>query len=248
MPNRDYKISVCMATYNGEKYISQQLESILDQLEKNDEVIISDDGSIDKTIEIIEEFNDPRISIYHHNGHDYTRNFEFALGKATGKYIFLSDQDDYWLEGKVTEVCKTFDKYNCDLIVTDASISDGDLKIIIPSYFQANNIKQGFWRNLIATRYIGSCMVINSKILPYILPIPGNTKYIAHDYWIACLCEATFKVKLLPKSLMIYRRHEGTTSPGTNARSGKSILFKIYKRIYTLHYLCKRIREIGRNK
>jgi glycosyltransferase involved in cell wall biosynthesis len=240
MPNRQYAISVCMATYNGEKYLDQQLKSILAQLQDNDEVIISDDGSIDGTLAIVDSFHDSRIKLYHHNGHDYTRNFEFALGKATGKYIFLCDQDDYWMPSKVEDVCDYFENGKYDLVVTDASVSDGDLNIITPSYFEANNIQQGFIKNWIATRYIGSCMALNRRMLDAALPIPGESKYIAHDYWMACLGEAYFKVGLLNKSLMIYRRHEGTTSTGTNEKSKNSVGFRIYKRFYTLHYLTKR--------
>jgi len=95
------RISVCMATYNGEKYIYDQLQSILTQLSENDEVIISDNYSSDKTIEIIELFNDPRIKIYFLKKGKSIKNFENALLHASRDYIFLADQDDIWLPGKV---------------------------------------------------------------------------------------------------------------------------------------------------
>ena len=88
-------ISVCMATYNGEKYIEEQLKSILSQLGENDEVIVSDDSSTDNTLAIVESFNDVRIKIFPNNKfHSPIFNFENALKQATGDYIFLSDQDD----------------------------------------------------------------------------------------------------------------------------------------------------------
>jgi len=87
-------ISVCIATYNGEKYIKEQLDSIINQLDKNDEIIISDDGSSDNTIKIIESYKDGRIVLYKNSFKNVVLNFEFAIDKSKGDYIFLSDQDD----------------------------------------------------------------------------------------------------------------------------------------------------------
>ena len=95
-------ISVCMATYNGEKYIREQIDSILAQLGDKDELIVSDDGSADATLSIVRSFSDPRIKIISNTGkHGTNGNFENALKHAQGDYIFLSDQDDVWLPGKV---------------------------------------------------------------------------------------------------------------------------------------------------
>ena len=94
-------ISVCIATYNGEKYLREQLDSILPQLAESDEVIVSDDGSTDGTIDLITSLNDPRIKIVSNSGRKgYVGNFENALKHTTGDYIFLSDQDDIWYPNK----------------------------------------------------------------------------------------------------------------------------------------------------
>ena len=106
-------ISICVLTYNGEKFVKQQLLSILQQLKDEDEVIISDDCSSDSTISIIKSLNDKRIRIFHHEriacGYKGTmktcylvgKNAENALQHARGEYIFLADQDDVWLRNKV---------------------------------------------------------------------------------------------------------------------------------------------------
>ena len=96
-------ISICIATFNGEHYIKDQLLSILPQLTVHDEVIISDDNSSDKTIKIIEEFNDLRIKIYYNNPlkKGYSNNFENALSKSNQQLIFLCDQDDIWFNNKI---------------------------------------------------------------------------------------------------------------------------------------------------
>ncbi len=99
-------ISVCIATYNGEKYIRPQIESIIVQLDPGDEIVISDDGSTDDTLNIIASFADDRIKVFDHSRdkkqkvkysfEHVTRNFENALRHAKGDLIFLSDHDDFW--------------------------------------------------------------------------------------------------------------------------------------------------------
>ena len=110
------RVSVCMATYNGGKYIKEQMDSILNQEFKDNpnvemEIIVSDDGSKDDTIQIIQNYHDDRIKLYHHKNnvhHRYnqalfaaTHNFWYAISQATGDYIFLSDQDDVWYPWKI---------------------------------------------------------------------------------------------------------------------------------------------------
>src|SRR3954452_14743734 len=95
------KLSVALATYNGERFIAEQLKSIITQLDENSEVIISDNGSTDRTIEIITSFNDKRIVLLHCSQRGLISNFENALNKVSGDIIFLSDQDDIWLGNKV---------------------------------------------------------------------------------------------------------------------------------------------------
>lgn len=91
-------ISVCIATYNGEKYLEEQLDSILPQLDSRDELIISDDGSKDATLAIIKRYTaqDQRIKFFKGPGKGVIANFEFAINQSQGEFIFLADQDDVW--------------------------------------------------------------------------------------------------------------------------------------------------------
>lgn len=126
-------ITVCMATYNGEKYIEEQLESVLMQLHSNDEVIISDDGSGDSTVDLIRTFNDPRIRLLvGNNFFSPTQNFENALKYAKGDYIFLCDQDDVWLPDKVESMLQYLLQY--DLVVSDCKVVDAELNVISQSF------------------------------------------------------------------------------------------------------------------
>lgn len=110
-------ISVCIATYQGEKYIREQLASILCQLDDADEIIVSDDGSTDRTLDIIRQMADHRIKIVEGpHRHSPTLNFERALQEARGDYIFLADQDDVWKPDKVQVCMKWLQEYDLSLI------------------------------------------------------------------------------------------------------------------------------------
>ncbi len=95
--------SVCIATFNGGRYLREQLDSILSQLSAEDEVIISDDGSVDDTWDILTEYaeKDRRIKLFSGPRQGLIANFGYAIQQTKGELIFLADQDDVWLETKV---------------------------------------------------------------------------------------------------------------------------------------------------
>ncbi len=232
------KISVCMATYNGEKYIKEQLDSILCQIGENDEVIISDDSSTDNTVEIINAFNDDRIKIYKNEKEKgYTRNFENALEKASGDIIFLSDQDDIWIEDKVKKMTEILENY--DFVVSDNSIVNENLEVINKSHFEVYKTKNGFLTNLLLPRYVGACMAFKKNVLQKSLPFPNNAKLSAHDYWISLIAEMYFKSYKLDEQLLLYRRH-GTNASSGGEKSKNSLSHKLKVRLYTLIHLVKR--------
>ena len=109
------RVSVAMAVYNGEKYIRAQLDSIIPMLDFNDEIVVSLNPSIDNTRMILEEYinRDPRIKLFECSDLGVQANFNNAIEKASGKYIFLCDQDDVWINNKVQEVVVQFEKSNC---------------------------------------------------------------------------------------------------------------------------------------
>lgn len=231
-------ISVCLASYNGEKYIKQQLVSILSQLSENDEIIISDDYSFDNTEKIIIELADNRIKFIKNNHkRGFTGNFENSLMNAKGDLIFLSDQDDVWLNGKIAKMSSALKKY--DFVISDAQIVDGELNIIHDSHFNLYNVKQGFCTNFIKTRYIGACMAFNRKILAKAFPFPANHKYCQHDWWLMLIAEFYYDVYLINQPLIKYRRHELNASSG-GTKSTNSIGKIIYTRLYSFVNLLKR--------
>ena len=114
------RVSVAVATYNGERYLAEQLESILDALEQNDEIVISDDGSTDDTRKVIETFQkkDSRIRLVDGPRQGVKKNFESAIRSCSGQYIFLCDQDDIWTKDKVEVVLHAFEKEKCSVRVS----------------------------------------------------------------------------------------------------------------------------------
>jgi len=203
------KISVCITTCNGGKYIKQQLESILIQLGENDEVIISDDSSTDNTVEIIKSFKDNRIELFEGMtfGH-HTPNFECALSKSTGDYIFLSDQDDVWHCNKVSTMLRWFPEY--DLVTSDCVVVDENLKEILPSFFNDKFNRSGLVRNVIHNNFLGCCTAFNRRILNLSLPFPSNN--LSHESWIGAVAGAFGKTKFIPDKLILFRRHSSNNS------------------------------------
>lgn len=210
MNRKKIKVSVAMATYNGEKYIKEQIISILNNLKENDELIISDDGSTDKTLSIIKSFKDKRIRVLNgpHNG--VKQNFANAIRNTTGNYIFLSDQDDYWYDNKISEVLKEFEQKKVLLVQHDAVVIDEFEKVMYKSFLEHRNVKRGLLHNIIKNSYHGCCIAFDSSIICKILPIP-NDIYM-HDQWIGLIAELNGKTSFLNKKLMNYRRHSENVS------------------------------------
>lgn len=224
-----------MTTYNGEKYLKRQMDTILEQLDQEDELVISDDSSSDKTLEIIKSFDDKRIRLFENNHFKSpVYNLEFALKQARGDMVFLSDQDDVWLPGRVQKVVEKLREN--DLVVCNAWIVDQDEKVIHESYFQWKGSGPGFWKNLIKNSFLGCSLAFNRKILDVVLPFPQ--KLIMHDVWIGLMAESVGKVYFLDEKLMLYRRHERNVTAAVHKDdahlSDFGVGFKIWYRMVLL--------------
>lgn len=223
-------ISVCMTSYNGEKYIEEQLKSILTQLSSKDEIVISDDGSKDDTCKIIKSLADQRIKlITNESSHGFTHNFENALRHAKGDYIFLSDQDDVWMDNKVQVVMNALQEF--DFVTHDCITVDSNFETLSISRFADFKILPGFMRHFIKSRYLGCCMAFNRRLLDAALPFPSNDFLVEHDIWLAAIGFLYFKVKLIDKPLIYYRRHGKNVSDG-GFTDGYSLKTKVKKRGY----------------
>lgn len=206
------RVSVCMATYNGEKYICKQLDTIIANLTDRDELIISDDGSTDNTVTILQQYQlkYPYITILNGPKKGVIKNFENALINSHGKYIFLSDQDDEWMKNKVERMIKEFENSKVMAVVHDAVIVDAENNEINSSLFKIRNSKKGLCKNLIKNSYVGCCMAVRRELVEKALPFPENIEM--HDWWLGLISDCKKGSVFIDDKLINYRRHDSNVS------------------------------------
>lgn len=250
-------ISVCLASYNGEKYIEQQIESIVTQISSSDELIISDDGSTDSTTQIVYRLAQkyPQIKILKasHNSinpqeikniestiykefniiYKVALNFLRAIKEAKGDTIYLCDQDDIWLPDKIS-VCESRLKLY-DVVVHRRQDVNTELE---PIRAQNKNIpdnrKATFFQSLVVSHFQGACMGFTRRIKDNIIENLDlfSSIPLSQDHaigYIALVFSGQSKICFEPKQLILYRRHNNNVSP-TGEKSKHSILFKLLYR------------------
>ena len=225
-------VSVCIASYNGCKDMKEQLISILSQLSCDDEIIVSDDGSCDGTLEIVSNMEDSRIKeVLNIEKHGVVPNFENAIKYASGDYIFLCDQDDLWVENKVKTCVEALQ--SVDLVVHNSLLMDGVGNVSDIDFFSLRKSTAGYWKNLYKNSFIGCCMAFRREILDYVLPFPEHILW--HDMWIGLMVEKKGKTMFIEDKLLYYRRHDNNAS-ATAEKSSFSFLFQIKYRLQMFGY------------
>jgi len=231
-------VSVCIAVYNGEKYLNEQIHSIIMQLDNNeDEIIIINDFSNDNSIEIIKSFNDSRIKLYNNiNNIGFVKSFELAIQKSKNSVIFLSDQDDIWLEDRLDKMyfnlksggklllCSNFQGFN----------EFGNYIQRFKKRLKLSDSNKSF-KNIISIfkgdiPYFGCTMVFESELKKYILPFP--TFIPTHDLWIAIMGNVINEMFHLEDDTLLHRIH------GCNLSFVNRGLFK---KIYTRFLFLKMV-------
>lgn len=201
-------ISIALATYNGEKYLKEQLDSIYAQTYKNIEVVVTDDCSTDKTVDILGQYSKSHGLRYFVNEQNlgFVKNFEKTLSLCWGEYIALADQDDIWEKNKIQILSNQIG--DALLIHSDASLIDEDGKLINTSYAQSSH--KVFRKDIIGYFFnndvTGCTMMFSSKLISIILPMPENI--ISHDWWIAIKAKQRGKITYFPEPLIRYRQHQ----------------------------------------
>ena len=236
-------ISICLTTYNSERFLRPQLESILSQLRAGDEIVVSDDGSTDSTLSIVEEYREASagidIRVCRNEGeHGYTANFENALRQARGDIIFLSDHDDVWAPTKVERSLKLL--ADADFLVHDATIIDENGRQTAPSFYALRHPRRTFLGNLVKFGYLGCCMAFRRCVLQRALPFPSNHRMCTHDNWLALVGMGYYRAVVSDERLIGYRRHSANYSPGAKNAHNK-VGFRLCFRTYLLWHLATRI-------
>lgn len=214
-------VSIILATYNGEKYLQQQLDSILKQDYPNIEIIVTDDCSSDTTFRVLQEYASKYacIRIYsNENNLGINKNFEKGLLLARGEYIAISDQDDIWKEEKISTLVKELENHT--MIYHDSELIDPDglslnKKLSNLDIFTSFNNCLQF---TIANRVPGHAMLFKKTLIAQCIPFPEN---IFYDHWLAFVATFNTKIKFTNHVLVLYRQHENNLS-GSKVKSRKN--------------------------
>ncbi|MFA6623013.1 MAG: glycosyltransferase family 2 protein [Fibrobacteraceae bacterium] len=230
-------ISVCIAVYNGQKFLEAQVRSILPQLSAEDEIVVSDDCSTDSSLPILKEMGDARIRIIGNTerlGPIY--NAERALRAARGNLIFLSDQDDVWLPGKADTCMDALE--DADLVLHDAFILHDGIRLP-ETLFQRRCARPGLLHNLYRNGYTGCCMAFRRAVLDTVLPFPPALPM--HDQWLGLIAEKKYRVQFIDSALIEYREHSANYT-ATASGSNNGLLTRLRWRVSILLALRKRLR------
>jgi glycosyltransferase involved in cell wall biosynthesis len=217
-----------MATYNGSRFVADQLTSILDQLDKEDEVIVVDDASTDGTRDVVQGLGDLRVKLHVHlTNRGYAATFESALRRATGAHVVLSDQDDVWPAGRLAALQRA---------LATASVVAGNVRVLGSDAPLPGPWGQATWRLPLDSKrrgrilfglamsnvpYFGSAMALRAEFLSVVLPYPASARELP-DAWIAINALLRGSLAHVDDDVVLRRVHGGNASG--SVRSPKAVL------------------------
>ncbi len=223
-------VAIIMTTYNGEKYVGEQIESILASSYQDFELLIYDDGSKDNTMSILRSYESQYPTLVHayQNGVNLgvTMNFLHALSRTTADYVMFCDQDDYWKTNKIAVTLKRMRHMEAQIskdtplaVFTDAVVVDSELKVIKNSFFCSGHLnprKTDLAHLLMENKLIGCTVMINSALRKVLQshPLPGEARF--HDWWIALIASAFGKIGYVNEGTLLYRQHGGNVVGNTS--------------------------------
>ena len=211
-------ISIALATYNGPKFLREQLDSILAQSMENFEVVACDDCSTDETRQILEEYasKDSRFKVFlNKNNLGFKKNFEHILSLCKGEFIAFCDQDDIWEPNHLEILYNNVEDNDCiganSLIIDENGTSQNKTLLEYwPIHVMPKNEKELFQHELYSNVIQGTASLIRASLINQALPIPENIKY--HDYWFALVAGLNEKCKYIGDVVLKYRRHSNNAS------------------------------------
>ena len=238
--SRNPFISIVLITYNGEKYIREQLDSILEQTMQNLEIVVCDDCSTDSTKHILEEYarKDFRI-VLHFNEKNlgYLKNVEKAISYAGGGYIALADQDDVW---EKDHLFKLYSNIGDNFLVCGDTLcvdkENNSLNIRYSKLYGMNinllkSNEEHLLRLLVMSNiFQGAAMMFKKEFVNIILPFPDNIEY--HDWWLALCAMALNKFVYIPEVVIRHRRHDSNAS--TDVKNIDDVYFSYKKEYVTM--------------
>ncbi|MDY7551985.1 glycosyltransferase [Pseudomonas veronii] len=240
-------VSVCMATYNGELYLREQLDSILLELREGDELVVVDDCSKDTTCEILLSYmgRDKRVKVFFNQRNlGVIKSFESALSKAGNEIIFLSDQDDVWLSGRVSSSLAIFASYEqVSTVVVNAEVLAFTDRTGTSFYPQGYTPSFSLFSQLYKNEFIGCCMGVRRRVLRLALPFAHRISM--HDWWLGCCALMNGEVHFLNENKIYYRRHSSNASPSKRRKLAAVLRSRILDMFCFLSLLLRWVKRRG---
>ncbi|WP_291118105.1 glycosyltransferase [Empedobacter sp. UBA7248] len=240
-------ISVCLATYNGEKYIEEQLRSIIDQLIEGDELLILDDCSTDNTLEVIKKIDSRFIRIHENNTNvGHVKTFEKLITMTKNEYIFLSDQDDIWNANKRKTFLQVFEsKDNVSVITSNMDYIDNiGNKLEFDTFKIVTSNSSKYYKNILdiflgKSLYYGSTMAFRKELKSIILPFPSCLE--SHDIWIGLIANFVNGNYFIESKTLFRRLHENNVT-----KNNRTFLKRIYSRYIFLRNIFEILKRLNK--
>lgn len=233
------EVGIVLCTYNGEKYIREQLESLFQSTWKNLQIDVYDDGSVDETIAIVEEYvaDGRRIQVHkNEKNRGYTMNFLEAIRQCKSPYIMLCDQDDIWHEDKIEKTVARMQELEKKrgrdiplMVFTDAMNVDDETGVEQGSFHENSHLntkKIDTAHLFMENKCIGCTIMINAQVVAYLNTLPEEIR--VHDWWLALICSHFGEISYLAETTLQYRQHSG------NMIGGSGFLDYVKKRMAAL--------------
>jgi glycosyltransferase involved in cell wall biosynthesis len=223
-------VAIVMATYNGEKYVGEQIDSILASTYQDFELFICDDGSTDNTMSVLQDYEKQYPAKIHVAGNaenlGVIANFLQALVRTTMDYVMFCDQDDFWKPNKIGLTLKRMRHIEGQIgkaapiaVFTDAVVVDQDLKVLKNSFFRSNHLnprKTDLPHILMENKLIGCTVMVNSALRKIFqsYSLPAAAKF--HDWWMALIASSMGKIGFVNEGTLLYRQHSGNVVGGAS--------------------------------
>lgn len=238
------RASVCMASYNGSAYIAEQLASILRQLGPDDELVVVDDASTDGTREVVRSFSDRRVRLMEAAvNQGYVKSFEQAVRASRGSRIFLVDQDDIWVDGRLELMLGALEKYQ--VVASNFDVLGGGPRPPIPRLRSGDSNRRA--ANLVGIligyrAYYGCGMAFRREVLEVFAPVPPYLGE-SHDLWLAICGNVMGSIGHLDESTLLRRIHGENATP----QGWRSLPTILAARVTLLRLLGEAVRRSTRN-
>jgi len=233
-------VSILLSTYNGERYLKSQLDSLFAQTYKDIRIIVRDDGSVDNTLDILKSYDITLVEIKNNLGakESFSYLLDYSVKNTNSEYFMFCDQDDVWEDDKIAKTLakmQDMEKKYGDiplLVHTDLKVVDEYMNTIDGSFWnhefispQYNSLNRLLMQNTIT----GCTVMINRNLAELVSPMP--TESIMHDWWIGLVASKFGKIAYIDESLIKYRQHD-SNSIGVKGFNYLSVFMKFYKIFY----------------